>query len=64
MFGWFASIATAGSFWWFWGVFPLGLPTVTRLTVAAVAAGTAITSALNTADENNISRFTGPPFSG
>src|SRR5204862_8317059 len=37
MFGWFASIATAGSFWWFCGVVSGGLPTLTSPASAGAA---------------------------
>ncbi len=40
-FGWLASIATAGSFWWFCGVVSGGLPTLT----SPPSAGPAVASA-------------------
>ena len=37
-----ASTATAGSFWWFSGVFPDGLPTLTSASVTAAGRAEAV----------------------
>jgi hypothetical protein len=39
-------MATAGSFWWFWGVVPVGLPTDTSASVAGSAAAAGIALAI------------------
>src|SRR5215203_4587959 len=48
-FGLWASMATAGSFWWFRGVSPDGLPTLTLLAVATVWAAAGRTPPRTTA---------------
>src|SRR5207302_11423773 len=57
MLGWLASMATAGSFWWFCGVLPAGLPVVTRPGLACAdapssdASGSAVATPKNMSDD-------------